>query len=98
MGADKYRSIGYTGAAGAMPVAAGIMARVSPPAAWPVPPNIVICSVDPENGKLANFWTSGGIKVPYISNTQPMDVSDSGPDVPVVREIPRVFDYLKNLF
>jgi penicillin-binding protein 1B len=98
MGADKYRSIGYTGAAGAMPVAAGILARLSPPAAWPVPPNIVICSVDPENGKLANFWTSGGIKVPYIGNTQPMDVSDSGPDVPVVREIPRVFDYLRNLF
>lgn len=97
MGADKYRSIGYTGAAGAMPVAAGILSRLSPSVIWPVPPGVVLCSVDPENGKLANYWTSGGLSMPYIVNTQPVEVSDSGPDVPVVKEIPKVFDYLKNL-
>jgi penicillin-binding protein 1B len=97
LGADKYRSIGYTGAAGAMPIAAGILGRLSPPADWPLPQGVIMCSVDPENGKLANYWTSGGIKVPYLSNTQPMEVTETGPDVPVVREIPKVFDYLKNL-
>ena len=98
MGADAYRSIGYTGAAGAMPVAAGILARLSPGASWPVPPGIVVFSVDPGNGKLANYWTTGGITVPYLDGTQPAEVSDAGPEIPVVKEIPRVFDYLKGLF
>lgn len=98
LGADKYRSIGYTGAAGAMPVAAGVLARLSPGASWPVPPGIVVCTVDPQNGKLANYWTEGGITVPYLDGTQPAEVSDAVPEIPVVKEIPKVFDYLKGLF
>ncbi len=97
LGADKYRSIGYTGAAGAMPVAAGILAKLSGPVTWPVPSNIVVCSIDPENGKLSNFWTSGGLNLPYLRDTEPTEVSDSGPDIPVVRDVPKVFDYLKSL-
>jgi penicillin-binding protein 1B len=96
LGADKYRSIGYTGAAGAMPIASMILSRISPSVAWPVPQDIAVCSIDPANGKLANNWTSQGISVPYIRGTEPTEISDTGPPS-VVPDIPKVWDYLKSL-
>ncbi len=95
LGADKYRSIGYSGAAGAMPIASMILARLSRPVTWPVPQDVIICSIDPVNGKLAGMWTSGGVDVPYIRNTQPIEVSDSG--TPSISDIPKAWDYLKSL-
>lgn len=95
LGSDKFRSIGYSGAAGAMPIASMILARLSQPASWSVPEDVVICSIDPSNGKLAGLWTPQRVNIPYIRNTQPAEVSDSG--TPRVPDIPKVWNYLKSL-
>ena len=97
LGADRYRSIGYSGASGAMPIASMILARLSPPVTWTVPQNIVFCTIDPANGKLATLWTSGGLNVPYIRDTQPTEVSERGPSIPTLEDVPRALDYLKSL-
>lgn len=96
LGADKYRSIGYSGAAGAMPIASMILSRLSPPVSWHVPQDITVCAIDPANGKLANTWTSQGVNVPYIRGTEPTEVSDTGPPS-LIPDIPKVWDYFRSL-
>jgi len=90
LGADEYQKIGYTGATGAMPVASMILSRLSPDVVWPVPQDIVICSIDPSNGKLASFWSGRGVKICYIRGTEPREVSDV--------DTPRVWSVLKSLW
>jgi len=95
LGADKFRPIGYSGAAGAMPIASTILSRLSPSVSWPVPQDITVCTIDPANGKLANTWTSQGINVPYLRGTEPTEVSDAGPSF-LIPDIPRVWNYFKS--
>ena len=91
LGSDEYHSIGHTGSSGAMPIASMILSRLSPAVTWPVPPDVVICSVDPTNGKLAGFWSSGkGVNIPYIRGTEPREVSEES--------TPWVWSVLKSLW
>ncbi len=95
LGADKYRSIGHSGATGAMPIASMILARLTQPVTWPVPEDVIVCSVDAGNGKLAGMWTPDVVDIPYIRNTQPVEISNSG--APSIRDVPKVWNYLKSL-
>lgn len=91
LGSDEYRSIGHTGSSGAMPIASMILSRLSPAVAWPVPQDVVICSVDPSNGKLAGFWSGNkGVSIPYIRGTEPREVSEES--------TPWVWSVLKSLW
>ena len=91
LGSDEYRSIGHTGSSGAMPIASMILSRLSPAVTWPVPQDVVICSVDPSNGKLAGFWSDGkGVSIPYIRGTEPQEVSEEN--------TPWVWSVLKSLW
>ena len=74
-----------------MPIASMILSRLSPAVTWPVPQDVVICSVDPSNGKLAGFWSDGkGVSIPYIRGTEPQEVSEEN--------TPWVWSVLKSLW
>ena len=91
LGSDEYRPIGHTGSSGAMPIASMILSRLSPAVTWPVPQDVVICSVDPSNGKLAGFWSGNkGVSIPYIRGTEPREVSEES--------TPWVWSVLKSLW
>jgi len=90
LGNDEFQPVGLTGASGAMPIASMILARIAEGGAWRLPDEIVICSVDRSNGKLAGRWNKNRIKVPYIKGTQPTDVSDVG--------VPRVLKFFRSVF
>lgn len=75
LGSDDYQGIGHTGSSGAMPIASMILSRLSPPVTWEVPRDIVVCTIDPQTGKLAGFWSPGGVKVSYIRGTEPAEAS-----------------------
>ena len=91
LGSDEYRPIGHTGSSGAMPIASMILSRLSPAVTWPVPQDVVICSVDPSNGKLAGFWSGNkGVSIPYIRGTEPREISEES--------TPWVWSVLKSLW
>jgi penicillin-binding protein 1B len=90
LGNDDFLPIGLTGAKGAMPVASMILARLASPQTWPVPDDIVFCSIDPANGKLASRWSKQRTKLPYIKGTQPTEVSNAG--------VPNIFKFLKSFW
>lgn len=89
LGNDEFQPIGLTGSSGAMPIASMILARLAGRSVWPVPPDIIFCSIDPVNGKLAGLWSKQTIKLPYIQGTQPTEVSDVG--------VPRVLKFFKSI-
>jgi penicillin-binding protein 1B len=90
LGSDEYLPIGHTGSSGAMPIASMILSRLSPAVTWPVPRDIVICSVDPSNGKLASFWSGKGVYIPYIRGTEPREISED--------DTPWVWSVLKSIW
>ncbi len=90
LGADDYQPIGHTGSTGAMPITSMILSRLSPAVTWPVPNDVVVCSIDPSNGKLANFWSGKSVSIPYIRGTEPREVSEE--------DEPRIWSVLKSLW
>ncbi|MBN2299089.1 MAG: PBP1A family penicillin-binding protein [Deltaproteobacteria bacterium] len=90
LGNDEFKPIGLTGASGAMPIASMILARIAKTDTWNVPDDIIFCSIDRSNGKLAGRWNSNSMKVPYIKGTQPTDVSDVG--------VPKVLKFFRSIF
>ncbi len=90
MGDDSFRSIGLSGAQGALPVAARIMARIASPAVSHAPEGIAFCEVDPVNGKRATAWTASPLTLPFIAGTQPEQESTEG--------MPGLFKVLRSLF
>ena len=89
LGNDDFQPIELTGARGAMPIASMILARLAHQDTWTPPADIVFCSIDPVNGKLASRWCKDPIKLPYIQGTQPIEVSDVG--------VPKVLKFFKSI-
>jgi len=90
LGDDAYRAIGYTGATGAMPFAARIIARLAVPRPWDVPDDVTLCAIDPINGKRATTWTDSPVTLPFIKGTEPKEDSGEG--------MPGLWKALKHLF
>jgi len=90
LGNDNFEPIGLTGASGAMPIASMILSKVAAPCERPLPADIVMCSVDPDNGKLRRWRTKDSIRLPYIKGTEPTEVSD--------RDEPGFIRFFKSLF
>ncbi|MEA3222175.1 MAG: PBP1A family penicillin-binding protein [Thermodesulfobacteriota bacterium] len=90
LGNDGFKPIGLTGATGAMPVAAMILGAIESPRQWARPADIVLCRIDPSNGKLASLGSRNAEILPYIKGTQPTEVSQ--------KDVPRVLRFFKSLF
>jgi len=90
LGNDEFQSIGLSGATGAMPIASMILSRIEKPTQWLVPPEIVMCSIDPKNGKLASLWSKNTRTLPFVRGTQPKDVSKD--------DTPRLLKFLRSIF
>jgi penicillin-binding protein 1B len=90
IGDDAFRATGLSGAAGALPVASRVMARLASPGAWEAPEGITFCAVDPVNGKRATRWTAEAVTLPFLSGTVPEQVSEEG--------MPGLWKVLRNLF
>jgi len=89
LGNDEFEPIGLTGAKGALPIASMILSRLACQETWTAPPDMVFCSIDPVNGKLAGRWCKNPIKLPFIPGTQPVEVSDVG--------VPKVLKFFKSI-
>lgn len=90
LGNDGFKPIGLTGATGAMPVAAMILGAIESPEEWARPADIVLCRIDPSNGKLASRLSRNAEILPYIGGTQPTEVS--------TENLPGIFKLFKSLF
>ncbi|MGD0821168.1 MAG: PBP1A family penicillin-binding protein [Desulfomonilia bacterium] len=90
LGDDAFRAIGFTGATGAMPFAARIIARIAEPRPWGTPDDITFCAIDPANGKRATNWTAAAVTLPFIKGTEPNEVSEEG--------MPGLWKVLKHIF
>jgi penicillin-binding protein 1B len=84
VGLDNNSPAGFTGATGAMPIAAMIMASLGHVKQVPQPEGIILKDIDPASGKLA-MENSPKISLPFVEGTEPTEYSDGMP-VPV--EIP----------
>jgi penicillin-binding protein 1B len=84
VGMDNNSPAGFTGATGAMPIAAMIMASLGHVRQIPQPEGIVLKDIDPASGKLA-METAPKILLPFVEGTEPTEYSDG---VPVPVEIP----------
>jgi hypothetical protein len=73
-----------------MPVAAMILGAIESPEEWARPADIVLCRIDPSNGKLASLLSHNAEDLPYIKGTQPTEVSQ--------KDVPRVLRFFKSLF
>ncbi|HNS88668.1 MAG TPA: transglycosylase domain-containing protein [Deltaproteobacteria bacterium] len=90
VGDDAFRSTGLTGAAGALPVAGRIMARLAVPVQGDAPEGITFCDVDPATGRRASLWTASPVTLPFLAGTEPA----RGPaDV-----LPGIWDALKSFW
>jgi penicillin-binding protein 1B len=90
LGDDAFKAIGYTGATGAMPLAARIVARLAIPRPWEMPDNVTLCAVDPINGKRATSWTDSPVTLPFMKGTEPKEASGEG--------MPGLWKALKRIF
>ena len=90
LGDDAFRAIGYTGATGAMPFAARIVARLAVPRPWDVPDDVTLCAIDPINGKRATSWTDSPVTLPFMKGTEPKEDSGEG--------MPGLWKALKHIF
>ncbi|MGC9324306.1 MAG: transglycosylase domain-containing protein [Desulfomonilia bacterium] len=90
LGDDSFRPIGYSGATGAMPIASMILKRLCDPVHWEIPEDIVLCRIDPINGKRAGVWTKNSLELPFIRGTEPLQVSQEG--------VPGLIRFFKSLF
>jgi membrane carboxypeptidase/penicillin-binding protein len=84
VGLDNNSPAGFTGATGAMPIAAMVMASLGNVKQVPQPEGIVLKDIDPASGKLAmeNFPK---ISLPFVEGSEPTEYSDG---LPVPVEIP----------
>lgn len=90
LGTDDYRATGFTGATGALPIAARAMARLAVPAQQAAPEGVTFCAVDPANGKKASHWTESPVTLPFLGGTEPRETSDEG--------MPGVWKTLRSFF
>jgi len=90
VGNDSFRTTGYSGATGAMPLAGHILASLADPVSWNVPHNVTYCSIDPANGKRSTIWTDAPLKLPFLKGTVPSVTSNHG--------IPGFWKVLKAIF
>jgi len=90
LGDDRFRTIGLTGATGAMPIAAKVLARTAARRPLPAPEGITFCEVDPANGKKATTWTEAPLRMPFLAGTEPKETSEEG--------MPGLWKALKNIF
>jgi penicillin-binding protein 1B len=84
VGLDNNSPAGFTGATGAMPIAAMVMASLGNVKQISQPEGIVIKDIDPASGKLA-MENSPKISLPFVQGTEPTEYSDG---LPVPVEIP----------
>lgn len=84
IGMDNNSPAGFTGATGAMPIAAMIMASLGHVRQVPQPEGIVLKDIDPATGKLA-MDNAARILLPFVEGTEPTEYSDG---IPVPVEIP----------
>ncbi|HDP25233.1 MAG TPA: PBP1A family penicillin-binding protein [Deltaproteobacteria bacterium] len=78
LGDDLFQPIGYSGATGAMPVASMILHQLAHPFSREAPKELVLCRIDPANGKRAGLWTKHTVELPFIRGTEPLEVSEEG--------------------
>lgn len=90
VGNDSFRTTGYSGATGALPLAGHVLACLAEPTSWNVPDNVTYCSVDPANGKRSNGWTEAPMRLPYLKGTEPAETSNQG--------VPGFWKLLKAIF
>lgn len=90
LGNDSFSPTGFTGATGALPPAARILAHLVAPRPFEVPGNVSFCSIDPSNGKRATDWTESPVKMPFLTGTEPREVSEEG--------MPGVWKVLRSIF
>jgi penicillin-binding protein 1B len=84
VGMDNNSPAGFTGATGAMPIAAMIMASLGHVRQIAQPEGIVLKDIDPVSGKLA-LENAPKILLPFVEGTEPTEYSDG---IPVPVEIP----------
>jgi penicillin-binding protein 1B len=90
LGNDSFKPIGFTGAAGALPLASQILAQLADPMPRKVPDDITFCSIDPVNGKRATNWTTAPVEMPFLKGTEPQEISEEG--------MPKIWKILKSIF
>lgn len=90
MGDDTYETTGLTGAAGALPVACRVMARLAVPVKREAPAGVTFCEIDPASGRRATMWTSSSVTLPFLAGTEPAEAAREG--------LPGVWDALKSLW
>jgi penicillin-binding protein 1B len=78
VGLDNNSPAGFTGATGAMPISAMVMASLGPVRQVSKPENIVLLDIDPVNGKIAQEG-SPKIQMPFVSGTEPAEYSEIMP-------------------
>jgi penicillin-binding protein 1B len=72
VGYDDNRPTRFTGASGAMPVWGELMSQLAhEPLVPPLPENVELVSIDPNNGLRAGAGCSGAIELPFITGTAP---------------------------
>ena len=90
IGNDEYLPVGLTGATGALPVASMIMGAITRPGPVSPPDDIVLCAVDPANGKRASRWNSNRRTLPFIRGTEPTEVSRE--------DLPGILKFFRSVF
>jgi len=79
IGMDNNSPAGFTGATGAMPIAAMVMKSMGSRRQIVMPEGIVLKDIDPVNGLLAHEIPDK-LTLPFISGTEPADFSDRLPE------------------
>lgn len=76
VGNDQNRSVGLTGASGALPIWGDIMARVSVTSLAPtLPPEIEYEWIDPATGLRADEGCAERIELPFVAGSRPSDLA-----------------------
>lgn len=75
VGRDDAKSVGLTGADGAMPIAAGVLAKAASVRQREAPEGIAFCEVDTASGTRADAFTRDPVRVPFIEGREPPEPS-----------------------
>jgi len=82
IGRDDNKSIGLTGATGALPIWSTLMQQISTQPVNLIPPdNVTLAWVNPHSGALTTKDCGSGKQYPYISGSEPTAYSECGEDV-----------------
>lgn len=93
IGADDNSSTGLSGAAGALPVWADIMAGIrAAPLALRPPDGVETARVDPRTGERASGWCAECVELPFLVGTAPQLPS------PAAEALQKAVDWVRRLF